>query len=157
MSKIGVALLLASLAAATPAAASPRAFLTKAIKGDNSEIRLGRLAASRAVSPAVRRFGLMLERDHSRAKAEAVPVARRHHVAIPWRMADEAMRERQKLLRLHGRTFDREFARYMVNDHRHDIADFTREVRSGDPADARALARRTLPTLRKHLRVAERL
>ncbi|MDB5708970.1 MAG: hypothetical protein JWL96_1040 [Sphingomonas bacterium] len=139
----------------TGAWASPAAFLTKAIEGDNSEMRLGQLAAERAEKPSIRAFGRMLERDHRAARADAVRVARRHGVSATTAMAPEAAVERRKLVRLRGRAFDREFARYMVRDHRKDIADFEKEVASRDPADVRSLARRTLPALRKHLTTAQ--
>ena len=149
---------LAGLAAITmgsaPALADTSEFLTKAIKGDNSETKLGALAASRGHSRAVRNFGMMLVRDHRKAKAQAVPVAARHHVRVPAAMADEAKDEYAKLQRMRGAAFDREFARYMVDDHQKDIADFEAETNSGDPADVRALARHTLPALRKHLATA---
>src|SRR4051812_5577693 len=99
----------------------------------------------------------MLVRDHRRAKLQAVPVARRHHLPVSAAMAPEARAERARLQRMHGVAFDREFARYMVEDHRKDIAEFEKEVASRDPADVRALARQTLPALRKHLATARAL
>ena len=71
-------------------------------------------------------------------------------------MAPEARDEAAKLARLSGRAFDAEFARYMIEDHRKDIADFETEARGGGPV-TRALATGTLPTLHKHLEIAERL
>ena len=99
----------------------------------------------------------MLERDHKAARRQAVSVASRHHVPITSQMADEAKAEYAKLQHLRGAAFDREFGRYMVEDHRKDIADFEKEARSGDPADVRRLAEQTLPTLRKHLATASRV
>lgn len=150
--------ILASLAlavsAAAPACADTSDFLTKAIKGDNSETTLGALAAKRGQSAKVRGFGTMLERDHRKGKVQAAAVAARHHVPVPSAMADEAQTEYAVLERLHGAAFDHEFGRYMVEDHTKDIADFQKEAASHDPADVRALARQTLPVLRKHLQTA---
>jgi hypothetical protein len=42
----------------------------------------------------------------------------------------------------------------MVHDHREDIAKFEAQARTGERNTAR-LAREQLPTLRKHLRIAE--
>jgi putative membrane protein len=141
-------------AGATPALANTSEFLTKAIKGDNSEMKLGALAAAQGQSTAVKGFGRMLERDHSKARTQAAPLARRHHVAVPTAMMPEAKAEYAKLQAMHGAAFDQEFARYMVQDHEKDIADFEKETKSSDPADVRALAKTTLPTLRKHLATA---
>lgn len=44
----------------------------------------------------------------------------------------------------------------MVKDHRQDIADFEAQTKVGDASTA-ALALASLPTLRKHLAMAEKL
>jgi putative membrane protein len=137
-----------------PAFAATSEFITKAIMGDNSESRLGALAIRMGHSAHVREFGSMLVRDHDRARRQAVPLAARHRVPMPTAMADEARAEYARLQRMRGAAFDREFGRYMVDDHRKDIADFEREVASRDPADVRSLARQTLPILRRHLAAA---
>lgn len=146
----------ASLFAGAAAAAPPRQFLTDALKGDNSEMTLGRLAAARGASAGVRDFGARLASDHRQARIEAAAVARAEHVPVTSAMMPEAARERRRLLRLRGEAFDREFARYMVGDHREDIEKFEAQASGGDRRTA-ALARRQLPTLREHLRIAESL
>lgn len=141
----------------TAALAAPAAkFLGDAIKGDNSEMKLGALAARRGRSAAVRSFGRTLRADHAKAKGEAVAAARREHVAIPGTMMPEARAEYAKLQRLSGGAFDREFASYMIDDHRKDIREFTDQARTGNRTTA-ALARQTLPALRKHLAMVRAL
>jgi putative membrane protein len=137
-------------------AASASHFLSDAIKGDNSETRLGQLIASRGHSPAVRRFGNTLVADHSKARVEASSLAKRMGVPVPIAMMPEAQAERSKLQRLHGQAFDREVRRYMIEDHRKDISEFTDQARHGDRRTA-ALASAQLPVLKKHLRLAEEL
>jgi putative membrane protein len=137
-------------------AASPSHFLKDAIKGDNSETRLGQIIASRGHSAAVRRFGNTLVADHSKARVQAASVARRMGVSVPSAMMPEARTELSKLERLHGRAFDREVRRYMIEDHRKDISDFRDQARHGDRRTA-FLASAQLPTLKKHLRLAESL
>ena len=140
--------------AAVPALASPSDFLTKALKGDNSEAKLGAYAAANGRSAKVREFGAMLAQDHRKARQQTIPIAAKYHVAVPSQMAPEAQLEYAKLHLLSGAKFDREFGRYMVKDHQTDIADFEKEAKSRDPSDLRALATRTLPVLRKHLATA---
>lgn len=146
------------LSAAPLLAASHEAsFLKAAMRGDNSEMKLGAIAARRGASSDVRQFGQMLSSDHRKGKAEAAALARRLHVPVTSAMAPEAVAEQSKLAGLKGRAFDREFARYMVEDHRKDIAKFKSEAASGDRAAVTALARKTLPVLRKHLATAQSL
>ena len=141
----------ALVAAAGAHAASASHFLSDAIKGDNSETRLGQLIASRGNSAAVRNFGRTLTADHARARAQAAAVARRMGVRVPTAMMAEARSEYSKLERLRGRAFDREVRRYMIADHRKDISEFAEQAHSRDRPSA-ALASAQLPVLRKHLR-----
>ncbi len=140
---------------ATPALAEPADFLKKAVMGDNSEITLGKLAEKRGSSSSVRRFGAMLAADHGKAKQEAMPLLKRYKVPATTAMMPEAEAERTKLAGLSGAAFDREFASYMVNDHKQDISDFEDETKSNDPADVVAMARKTIPVLQKHLQTAQ--
>ena len=144
----------ACLASTAAFAAPPRSFLSDAIKGDNSEATLGGVIAARGYSAQVRSFGATLTRDHSRARVQASAVAHSLGMMPPRSMMPEARSEMHKLQRLHGPAFDREVRRYMIDDHRKDIATFEAQARSGDRRTA-SLARAQLPVLRKHLRLAE--
>lgn len=57
---------------------------------------------------------------------------------------------------LHGDDFDKEFVQYMIDDHQKDISDFQEESRENHGAIS-ALARKQLPALQKHLRMAQAL
>jgi len=148
-------ILAAACVTSTAALAAPaRQFLSDAIKGDNSEIAAGRYIAAHGYSAEVRSFGRTLYRDHSTARGQAVAVAREMGLRPPTATTPTARAEMRKLQRLHGRAFDMEVRRAMIDDHRIDIAKFRAQARSGDRRTA-ALARQQLPTLRKHLRIAE--
>ena len=140
--------------ALTPAYAdSPRQFLQNALQGANSEIMLGRMAAERARSPAVREFGQTLVSDHQQARQELRDLGRDFGLRPGWQPSDEARDERQKLDGLRGRDFDREFVRFMIDDHRKDISEFRDEANEqhGRVSD---LARNQIPAMRNHLRMA---
>ena len=132
-------------------------FVHKAVEGDISETRLGTLAARKGQSAGIRAFGRMLAMDHSRGRIEAAAVARQVHTFAPKSMTAEAIVEQQKLDKLSGRDFDREFASYMVQDHKEDIADFESEASTPDKPVIVALAKKTLPVLQKHLATAQKL
>lgn len=142
-----------ALAPSTAFADSPHHFLEKAMKGDNSEIMLGRLAERRAMSPAVRDYGRTLAQDHQMARADVLRVGFRYGVRGNHVAAPEAYDENRRLMHMRGRDFDREFVNYMVDDHHKDISDFRDEAREGH-GPVSELARRQLPTLRKHLDMA---
>jgi len=143
--------------ALTPAYAdSPRQFLQNALQGANSEIMLGRMAAERARSPAVREFGQTLVSDHQQARQELRDLGRNFGLRPGWQPSDEARDERQKLDGLRGRDFDREFVRFMIDDHRKDISEF-RDEANEQHGRVSELARNQIPTMRNHLRMARAL
>lgn len=132
---------------------SPRQFLRQALQANNSEIMLGNLAAERARSPAVREFGQTLVSDHQQARQEVMEMGRRFGVWPNRQPSDEARDERDRLMDLRGREFDREFVRYMIDDHRKDISEFRDEAREEHGAVS-DLARSQIPIMRNHLRMA---
>lgn len=152
----GSFVLAAALAPMAARADTPREFLYQALKGNNSEIMLGNLAADRARSPAVRDYGRTLVSDHTKARGEVLDVGRRFGIRPSRDVSDEARQMRAHLMGLRGREFDRAFIRHMVDDHRHDVDEFRDEAREhhGPVSD---LAARQLPTLREHLRIATAL
>lgn len=136
--------------------APPKAFVTDAIKGDNSEIMLGKMAQDRGASPDVREFGRTLVTDHTQAKEQMVAVANALAITPPDEPTQEAKQAQQMLSGLSGPAFDREFAQHMVEDHKKDIAKFKAEAgaRNGPVSQ---LAEKQLPVLEKHLEMAESL
>ena len=142
----GVLLFSSSAAVAAP----PAAFLTDAIRGNFSEVTLGRIIQNRGASPQMRHFGSMLVADHSKGLAQAQRIAARLHLRIPATLTPEARAERATLRHLSGRAFDREARRFMINDHRKDIAAFKAQAHSGDRATA-GYAAATIPVMQKHL------
>ena len=148
-----VSLLLGSSAAI---AAPPAKFLNDAIQGDNSEIHLGHLISQHGSSQDVRSFGDTLVSDHTQARTQAAGVASQLGVHATDSIAPEARREYAKLQHMHGAAFDREVKRYMIHDHHMDIAAFEAQAHGSNKPTA-DLARSQLPTLRKHLHIAQSL
>jgi putative membrane protein len=131
-------------------------FLKDAVQGDNSEVALGQLAVDKGESKAVRSFGMMLVSDHGKHKQKAVALAREMKVDAPDEMKDEAKQEMNKLKGMSGKQFDAEIASYMVDDHKKDIAEYKEKAADGT-GKVSTLAKKTIPTLQKHLRMAQKL
>lgn len=133
---------------------SPNEFLTTAIKGDIAEVKAGHLAETNGGTEAVRNFGKTLVTDHTKAGDEAKSVAKTAHASIPTQPSARAQKDYEKLSKLKGKAFDREFATMMVADHDKDIRMFEQEAKAKNGA-ASDLAEKQLPTLRKHLQMAQ--
>lgn len=143
--------------ATATASAEATQFLTDAMKGDNSEVRVGKLAAEKGASQGVKDYGQMLATDHGGHKAKLVAVAASMGVPATEATKPEADTLYKKLEGLSGAAFDKAYLAGMVGDHEKDIASYEKEARSSDPAALTDLAKQTVPTLQKHLAAAEKL
>lgn len=143
------------VATAAGAAKSSSEFLTDAIKGDNSEIKLGKLAEAKGNSDGVRNLGQTLVSDHTKAKQDVSSAATALGITPTDDAAPAALAEYTKLNGMSGAAFDHEFVSYMISDHKKDIAEFEAQAKGSDKTGT--LAQQQLPTLKKHLQIAQSL
>lgn len=142
---------------AETAGGAAQVFLLDAIKGNNSEMKLGRLAADKGSSKAVKDFGNMLVKDHGKAGADALTLATAAGLSQTNSTKPEADAEYAKLEGLAGADFDKEFARFMVDEHQKTITKFELAAKDTEALEVADFARKTLPTLKKHLEAAKAL
>lgn len=140
----------------TAHAQSGSEFLMNAAKGDNAEIMIGKLAQTKSADKGVRQFAKTLVADHSKAKTEITALAKSMSISVPSDIKPDAQQAYDKLSETSGADFDREFVNHMVMDHQKDIADFTKEADAKD-GKVSDLAAKQLPTLKKHLALAQAL
>lgn len=132
---------------------SSRRFITDAIQGNLAEVKLGQLAQQKSSNDQVRSFGMMLEKDHGAANDQAKQVAHAINVTAPHAPNDKQQATYDKLSKLSGSDFDKEFAKAMVDDHKKDIRKYELESKEKDAAGR--YATQTLPKLKEHLKMAE--
>jgi len=154
---LSVALLTLNLAAAAPVAdKNAEKFLQHVIEGNLAEIQLGKLAQEKSMDDGIRAFGDMLATDHSAGNEKAMQVATSLGVNTPTEPNKTQKATYDKLSKLSGSAFDRQFAKMMVDDHKKDIREFEKESKSSN-AQVAQFAKDTLPTLREHLEAAQSL
>jgi putative membrane protein len=132
-------------------------FIDTAARGGVAEVQMGELAQKKGATAAVRNFGARMVADHSRVNTELAQLAQTKQISAPTEPNTMQTQEIHKLQGLRGRAFDREYVQVMSQDHRDDISLFQNESESGTDADVRAFASRTLPTLREHLAMVDRM
>ena len=143
---------------AAPAAAkqqSDQKFVMDAAKGGMAEVEFGKLAQDKASSDQVKNFGKRMVDDHSKANDELQTLAKNKNITLPTDLdpKDKALKDR--LSKLSGAAFDRAYMNAMLRDHRKDVNEFKMESTSGQDADVKAFASKTLPTLEDHLKLAQ--
>ena len=102
--------------------AGDRKFVEDLTYAGAAEIELGRMAAERGGNAEVKRFGQMMVDDHSKAGKELKDIATQYQVPQPAGV-DEKHRELiDKLARLQGAEFDKQYIDAMVQGHE-DVVD----------------------------------
>jgi putative membrane protein len=130
-------------------------FVMKAAKGGLAEVQLGQLAADKASSDEVKKFGQRMVTDHGKANDELKSLAQQKNITLPTDLdaQDKALHDR--LTKMSGAAFDRAYMQHMLADHRKDVNEFKRESTNGKDPEVKAWAGKTLPTLEEHLKMAQ--
>jgi putative membrane protein len=63
-------------------------------------------------------------------------------------------RMQDKLAKEQGADFDKAYMSHMQDDHRKAVSLFEKQAKSGDDAELKAFAQKTLPTLQEHHKLA---
>lgn len=141
-----VALSSVTMAAAPP---TPAEFVAKASESGMAEIEMGKLAAKKGSSDAVRQYGQRMVTDHTKASAElgklATPKGMKPATTVN-AMHAKAIKD---LGAKSGADFDAAYAQQMVVDHQEAVALFTAASALPD-RELAGFATRTLPVLQAH-------
>lgn len=127
------------------------AFINDAAPGGMAEVELGKLALSKAQNAEVKAFAQKMIDDHSKAGDELKQLAAQKKVTLPPDVLPKHKEAMEKLSKLTGADFDREYVKAMVEDHEKDVTAFEAVSKTATDADVKAFAAKTLPTLKMHL------
>lgn len=149
-----LALVIASSFILTTGATVKDDFWSEAAMDGMTEVALGNLALQRAQSESVKQFAQQMVTDHTAANNELTQLATGKKVTLPTAMDAKHQAMVDKLSKLSGADFDREYMKMMVKDHEKAVKMFQDQSQKGTDADAKAFAAKTLPTLQNHLQMA---
>jgi putative membrane protein len=135
-----------------------REFLVKAAQGGMLEVEAAKLARERASSAEVKEFAQTLLKDHQAANEKLQRIAADKGIALPKELDAKHKDELKKLSDAKGEDFDRKFIERMgLKDHKKDISMFEKQAKQGKDATLKNFAEQTVPTLRKHLSMAQKI
>jgi putative membrane protein len=131
-------------------------FLKKAAAHGMAEVQLAQLAQRKAMREEVKEFADRMVADHGKANDEVKSLASANGVDLP--AAPDRKHEKllEKLDKLAGGDFDREYMEHMVRDHRADLKAFHHEAKTKQPNAVTEFAARTEPVIFEHLRMAQK-
>jgi putative membrane protein len=87
-----------------------------------AEIELGKLAAERAANAEVKKFAQMMVSDHTQAADTLKPIATSNNIPLPTALDDDHRDLQERLSKLQGAEFDREYMKAMADGHQ-DVVD----------------------------------
>lgn len=137
--------------------AAGREFMMTAAQGGQMEVQLGQLATQKAAHADVKQFGQRMVDDHTRASQQLMQLASQLNVSLPQDLSSEGQQTMDRLSKLSGAAFDREYMSQMVKDHQKDVAEYERMSQQADNPDLKNYASTTLTTLRDHLQQAQEI
>jgi putative membrane protein len=151
-------------AAAAPAqaphgqiSAADKLWLQNSISGDRFEIQGGQIAQTRGATQAVKDYGARLVTDHTKSLKEAMALAKAHGVKVPKAPTPSEQWELRVVAGQSGAAFDTLYVDLETADHEQDISETHDEISDGTNAGVRAAAKKDLPMLVTHLKIARSL
>src|SRR5438552_10089801 len=130
-------------------------FIKEAAQGGMMEVQLGKFVSEKASNDQVKEFGRRMEQDHSKANDELKKLASDKGVNLQNELDKMHKSAVDRLTKLSGAEFDRQYMQVMVKDHKEDVSKFQRESDKAKDPDVKKFASQTLPTLKQHLQLAE--
>jgi putative membrane protein len=123
---------------------------------DTFEIESSKLAQERA-DAASKTFGARMVKDHTAMSTELKTIASKARFEVPTMLDSGHQSKLDKLKGLQGADFDREYDTMQVDAHKDAVDLFDRYAKSGDDKALQAFAKKHLPHLREHLKMAQAL
>jgi len=108
---------------------SDKKFLATAAQSDQNEIALSKLAEEKATNPAVKAFAEKMVKEHTEMTDSMKPFAESWGLTAPAGPDADHQKELDKLNRLSGADFDKEYIDEMVSDHTKALRAFTTEAK----------------------------
>ena len=130
-----------------------KTFGKEAAIGSMSDVELSKMA-QKSENADVKRFADRIIEDHTRANEQLTSITVGLGVDMPKILESEHERMREKLRTLHGKAFDDQYTRHMVEDHNKAVKLFQQAERSGHNTELKQFAQKTLPTLDEHQKMA---
>jgi putative membrane protein len=144
-------------ATSAQATASAKEFVEKAGTSGLAEVEMGELGVQKAKNSEVKAFAKRIVADHTKANQELLTASKGKGVQVPSSRSAMHKATVEKFQQQDaGKNFDRDYMEQMVEDHKADIELFETAADDGKlDADLRSYAKKTLPTLRDHLKQAQ--
>lgn len=139
----------------TGISSADREFMEKAAHAGKSEIQAAQMALSKSDNDDVKQFAQRMIDDHTEADNELKQTAQRKGVTLPSEPNEDQKEQAKDLQEYSGEEFDTEYMSAQVDAHETVIDFFQNEIDNGSDTEVVAFARKILPKLKEHHKMAE--
>jgi putative membrane protein len=127
-------------------------FLVQASTGGAAEVKYSELAAKQASDDKVKDFANKMVKAHSAMNDKLGEMAKGLKLAVVTGLEKDTKATYDRLAKLKGGEFDREYMKVMVDDHEKAASLFDREAKTGTDAGLKAFALEYAPKVKEHLK-----
>ena len=120
------------------------------------EVRTGNLAQKNASNLSVKQFGQQMVTDHSQLHKQLSDIVSPGRPFLPG-LPSELEKEFDRLKKLSGAEFDREYMTVMIQNHQTAVNTFQTESQAAHSPQIQQFIISALPTLRQHLSLAQQV
>jgi putative membrane protein len=133
-------------------------FAAMAAQGSTAEIQMAQLAEQKSTSKDVQKFARQMIKDHTKANNNLMKVASKKQMTLPTTPNADQMQMMSQLQAASGAEFDRLYIQLAgVQAHQMMQGLYQSEISNGTDDEIKSFARKTLPTVQKHLRMAQQM
>jgi len=136
---------------------SEQDFMTKAWQANTAELDMARIAHEKSGNTDVRDFANMIETDHKSALEDLTDLMKDNDLPEPKTIVAATQQDINRMERLTGPEFDREFVNMMVTEHQNTVEMFRDQQSTAQNGDLRNYVDSVLPVLEMHLDKARQL
>ena len=131
-------------------------FVSQAWDINTTEVRLGNTVEQKASEESVKSFGKQMIADHTKLNHELTKLAGTDHAVLPKSLDKQDEDLIDKLSKLSGSDFDKQYISTMIQGHTEAVAAFETESKSHPQTAVSKWAAESLPTLKRDLAMAEK-
>jgi putative membrane protein len=138
--------------AATTVSTADKNFIHAAAQGGMTEVKLGELAAQKAMRDDVKAFGKRMVKDHSAINNDLKALAAQKGVTLPDSLDAKHQAMVDKMAALSGSEFDNAYIASMIKDHKADAKEFKAISAETKDADIKSFVDKSIPVVDGHLK-----
>jgi putative membrane protein len=134
-----------------------KGFLPTAISAGIAEVKLGELAEKQSSNDDVKDFARTMIKDHTALNEKLMNLAKDAKLGVVQGLEKDQRMTMERLSKLRGGEFDRDYMKSMVEDHKKAVALFENEAKTTTNETCKSVCESALPTIREHLKKAQAL